>query len=156
MDVVSDFQNLTMLEGWAEFIDAKTILVNGKEKYTALKFIIATGATTNIPDIEGLNDIGFLTNVSLFDLEEQPKSITIMGAGYIGLEIAMAYNRLGTKVRIIEFTDRVLRTQTEDISEAIESQMRAEGIEILPISEPLNLRKKARILSSIVNAQTVQ
>ena len=142
MDVVSDFQYLTMIEGWAEFVNEKTILVNGKDKYTALKFVIATGATTNIPLIEGLNDIGFLTNVSLFDLEVQPKSITIMGAGYIGLEIAIAYNRLGTKVRIIEFTDRVLRTQTEDISEAIESQMREEGIEILPNFRAVKFEKE--------------
>jgi mercuric reductase len=132
MDVVSDFENLQIVEGWAEFLDEKTILVNGKDEYTAIKFIIATGATTNIPDIEGLKDIGYLTNVSLFDLEEQPASITIMGAGYIGLEIAMAYNRLGTKVRIIEFTDRVLRTQTPDISEELEMHMKREGIEILP------------------------
>jgi mercuric reductase len=132
MDVVQDFKQLTMVNGWAAFEDAKTIVVNGKDKYTALKFIIATGATTNVPNIEGLDSIDYLTNVSLFDLEAQPTSITIMGAGYIGLEIAMAYNRLGTKVRIIEFTDRVLRTQTPDISEEIEKHMRNEGIEILP------------------------
>ncbi len=132
MDVVSDFENLKMITGWAEFVDDKTILVNGKDEYTAIKFIIATGATTNVPDIEGLKDIGYLTNISLFDLEELPQSIIIMGAGYIGLEIAMAYNRLGTKVRIIEFTDRVLRTQTPDISEEIEMHMRKEGIETLP------------------------
>jgi mercuric reductase len=112
MDVVSDFENLKMITSWAEFKDNKTIVVDGKTEYTALKFIIATGATTNIPNIEGLNEIGYLTNVSLFDLEEKLESLTIMGAGYIGLEIAMAYNRLGVKVRIIEFTDRVLRTQT--------------------------------------------
>lgn len=132
LDVVSDFKNLQLIEGWAEFVYDRTIIVNGKDTYTAIKFIIATGATTHIPDIEGLKDIGYLTNVSLFDLEEQPASITIMGAGYIGLEIAMAYNRLGTKVRIIEFTDRVLRTQTPDISEELEKHMKIEGIEILP------------------------
>merc|ERR1711879_38398 len=131
MDVVSDFQHLTMLKGWAKFKDNKTIEVDGKD-YKALKFLIATGATTNIPKIEGLDKIDYLTNVSLFDLEEKPESLTIMGAGYIGLEIAMAYNRLGVKVRIIEFTDRVLRTQTPDISEALETQMQKEGIEILP------------------------
>jgi len=142
MDVVSDFENLTMLTGWAEFKDNKTIVVDGKTEYSALKFIIATGATTNIPNIEGLNEIGLLTNVSLFDLEEKPESITIMGAGYIGLEIAMAYNRLGVKVRIIEFTDRVLRTQTPDISEALEAQMRKEGIEILPNFRAVKFEKK--------------
>ena len=142
MDVVSGFQNLTMVEGWAEFESEKTILVNGKDKYTALKFIIATGSTTNIPNIEGLNEIGYLTNVSLFDLEEQPKSITIMGAGYIGLEIAMTYNRLGTKVRIIEFTDRPLRSQTKDITDVLETQMHSEGIEVLPNFRAVKFEKQ--------------
>ncbi len=143
MDVVSDFENLKIVTGWAEFKDNKTIVVNGTTEYSALKFIIATGATTNIPDIEGLGEIGYLTNISLFDLEEKPESITIMGAGYIGLEIAMAYNRLGVKVRIIEFTDRVLRTQTPDISEALEAQMRKEGIEILPNFRAVKFEKSA-------------
>lgn len=132
LDLVNDFESLQIIEGIAEFIDEKTILVNGSDEYTATKFVIATGAKTNVPDIEGLKDVDYLTNTALFDLEEQPESITVMGAGYIGLEIAMAYNRLGTKVRIIEFTDRVLRTQTPDISKELEVHMRAEGIEILP------------------------
>lgn len=132
MDVVSGFKNLKMMNGWAKFLDEKTILVDGKDTYKAIKYIIATGATTNIPNIEGLNEVGYLTNVSLFNLEEKPESLTIMGAGYIGLEIAMAYNRLGVKVRIIEFTDRPLRSQTKDITDVLETQMKSEGIEILP------------------------
>lgn len=132
IDVVSDFKYLTMLKGWAEFVDKKTIIVNGKDTYTALKFIVATGATTNIPTIEGLDDVDHLTNVTLFDLEEKPESITIMGAGYIGLEIAQAYNRLGVKVRIIEFTNRPLRTQTKDITDVLVAQYQNEGIELLP------------------------
>lgn len=142
IDVVRDFEHLRMIEGRAEFMDDKTILVNGEEEYTAIKFIIATGASTNIPDIEGLNEIGYLTHASLFDLEEQLESITIMGAGYIGCEIAMAYNRLGTKVRIIEFTDRVLRSQTPDISEELEVHMRREGIEILPNFRAIRFEKR--------------
>ncbi|HFB62332.1 MAG TPA: mercury(II) reductase, partial [Bacteroidetes bacterium] len=142
MDVVSDFENLTLVTGWAEFADDKTIVVDGKDKYTALKFLIATGARTKIPDIEGLNDIGYLTNVSLFDLEEKPASLTILGAGYIGCEIAMAYNRLGVKVRLIEFTDRVLRTQTPDISQELEKHMRNEGIEILPGFRAVKFEKR--------------
>ncbi|MFD2917213.1 mercury(II) reductase [Psychroserpens luteus] len=141
LDVVSDFKNLTMLKGWAEFVDNKTILVNGKDTYIATNIIIATGATTNIPNIEGLNKVGYLTNVSLFDLEEKPKSLTIMGAGYIGLEIAMAYNRLGVKVRIIEFTDRPLRSQTQDITDVLEELMKSEGIEILPNFRAIKFEK---------------
>jgi mercuric reductase len=142
MDVVSDFKNLTMLQGWAKFIDQKTIIVDGKDTYTAIKFIIATGATTNIPNIEGLNEVGYLTNVSLFDLEEKPESLTIMGAGYIGLEIAMAYNRLGVRVRIIEFTDRPLRSQTKDITDVLGLQMKQEGIEMFPNYRAVKFEKR--------------
>ena len=142
MDVVSDFENLTLLKGWAEFIDEKTIRVDGQDTYTALKFLIATGAGTNIPTIEGINFIDYLTNISLFNMEEKPESLTIMGAGYIGCEIAMAYNRLGVKVRIIEFTDRVLRSQTPDISAELEKYMRGEGIEILPNFRAVKFEKR--------------
>jgi mercuric reductase len=142
MDVVKDFKYLTMLKGWAEFVDDKTIVVDGKETYTATKIMIATGATTNIPSIEGLDQVGYLTNVSLFDLEEKPESLTIMGAGYIGLEIAMAYNRLGVKVRIIEFTDRPLRSQTKDITDVLKTQMKSEGIEILPNFRAIKFEKE--------------
>ncbi len=142
LDVVSDFENLTMLKGWAEFEDNNTIVVNGKESYTATNIVIATGATTNIPNIEGLNEVGYLTNVSLFDLEEKPESLTIMGAGYIGLEIAQAYSRLGVKVRIIEFTDRPLRSQTSDVTDVLVAQMKSEGIEILPNFRAFKIEKE--------------
>ena len=142
MDVVSDFENLIMRTGWAELVDNKTILVDGKDTYTATNILMATGATTNIPNIEGLNEVGYLTNVTLFDLEEKPESLTIMGAGYIGLEIAMAYNRLGVKVCIIEFTDRPLRSQTKDITDVLVEQMKSEGIEILPNFRAFKFEKK--------------
>jgi mercuric reductase len=144
MDVVSDFKNLKMLKGWAEFRDRNSIIVDGNEVYTAANILIATGATTNIPEIEGLNEVGYLTNVSLFDLEEKPASLTIMGAGYIGLEIAMAYNRLGVKVRLMEFTDRPLRSQTKDITDVLEAQMKDEGIEVLANFRAFKFEKRGR------------
>jgi mercuric reductase len=131
LKVAESVDNVTIVEGWAKFIDSKTIEVNN-QTYSALKFLISTGASTNIPNIEGLEEVGYLTNISLFDLEDKPESLTIMGAGYIGLEMAQAFARLGVKVRILEFTDRVLRTQTEDISEEIQKQFALEGIEVLP------------------------
>ncbi|ARV12345.1 mercury(II) reductase [Gilvibacter sp. SZ-19] len=141
IDVVSDFENLTMLKGWAQFVNKNTIIVDDQDTYTATNIVIATGATTNIPNIEGLNDVGYLTNVSLFDLKEKPESLTIMGAGYIGLEIAQAYSRFGVKVRIIEFTDRPLRSQTSDITDVLVQQYKKEGIEILPNFRALKFEK---------------
>ncbi|RCW38328.1 mercury(II) reductase [Marinilabilia salmonicolor] len=129
MDVVRGFENLTMLKGWATFKDHKTIQVEGKE-YKGLKFLIATGATTMIPEINGLNDVPYLTNVSLFDLEEQPKSMVVLGGGYIALEIAQAYHRLGTKVTLLQRSKNVLSKLTSDISDELLKHLRAEGMEI--------------------------
>ncbi len=130
MDVVRDFQNLSMVQGWAEFVNKNTILVDGKDKYTALKFLIATGATTHIPDIKGLKETNYLTNVTLFDLEEQPESLIVLGGGYIALEIAQAYHRLGTRVTLLQRSAHVLSKQTEDIAEELTNHLRGEGMNI--------------------------
>jgi len=129
MDVVSDFENLTMLKGWATFKDNKTIEVDGKI-YKGLKFLIATGSTTSVPPIEGLKEVPYLTNISLFDLEEQPKSLIVLGGGYIALEIAQAYNRLGTKVTLLQRSQHVLSKLTSDISDELLKHLRNEGINI--------------------------
>ncbi|MBW6481266.1 MAG: mercury(II) reductase [Bacteroidales bacterium] len=129
MDVVSDFENLTMLKGWAKFKDDKTIVVDGKE-YKALKFLIATGATTSVPPIKGLKNVSYLTNETLFDLEEQPKSMIVLGGGYIALEIAQAYHRLGTKVTLLQRSQHVLSALTPDISDELLKHLRNEGMEI--------------------------
>ncbi|PKP28851.1 MAG: mercury(II) reductase, partial [Bacteroidetes bacterium HGW-Bacteroidetes-18] len=121
---------LTMLKGWATFIDNKTIIVDGKNKYTAIKFIIATGAATSIPNIEGMADITYLTNISLFNLEQQQKSLIVLGGGYIALEIAQAYQRLGTKVTLLQRSKQVLSHLTADVSEELIKQLRLEGMEV--------------------------
>lgn len=130
MDVVSDFKNLKMVKGWARFVDEKTIEVNGKDLYKGLKFLVATGATTQVPPIDGLTDVPYLTNVSLFDLEEQPKSMIVLGGGYIALEIAQAYHRLGTKVTLLQRSPFVLSKLTPDISDELLKHLRREGMSI--------------------------
>ncbi len=132
VDVVENKKNIRIIEGWAKFLDSTSVLVNKSDVYKAPRIIIATGSTTRIPEINGLKEAGYLTNTTLFDLEELPESLTILGAGYIGLEIAMAYNRFGSKVRILEYTDRPLRTQTSEISMEIVTHMEAEGIQLYP------------------------
>ncbi len=129
MDVVSGFENLTLLKGWATFKDSNTIEVDGKE-YKAIKFLIATGATTSIPHIEGLEKIDYLTNVSLFDLEQQPESLIVLGGGYIALEIAQAYQRLGTKVTLLQRSEHILSHLTIDVSDELLKQFRKEGMEV--------------------------
>ncbi len=130
MDVVSDFQHLTLLKGWAELKDKNTIIVDGKTEYKAKKFLIATGASTNIPDIKGLDNVDYLTNISLFDLETQPESMIILGGGYIALEIAQAYHRLGTEVILLQRSSHVLSNQSPDIAQELTFHLTNEGMKI--------------------------
>lgn len=141
LKVADAVDNVTIVKGWANFVDDKTITVDG-ETFTAQNYLIATGSTTNIPNINGLKEVGYLTNISLFDLEEKPESLTILGAGYIGLEIGQAFARLGVKIRLLEFTDRVLRTQTPDVSLTLQEQFKNEGIEVTPNVRIQKVEKK--------------
>lgn len=158
MDVVKDFPKLTIVEGMATFVDSRTIEVNGEARYTGAKFVVGTGSTTAIPPIKGLDKIGYLTNETLFDLEELPESITIIGGGYIGLEIAQAYKRFGSRVRIIEFLDRILTTETKDITDELTKHFTEEGIEILTgikLEKVFRDRSKA-VLYGTQNGKPVQ
>jgi mercuric reductase len=130
VDVVGKLEHVTVIEGWAKFINDHTVRVNDEQDYKAMKFVIATGATTNIPEIEGLKEVGFLNNQSIFNLEEQPKKLAVIGAGYIALEIAQAYNRFGTEVQILHRSERILRTQSKDITDELSEHLVRDGIDI--------------------------
>jgi len=129
LNVVDRLEHVTIEEGFAEFADANNVQVNGK-KYQAEKFIIATGASTRIPQIEGINEIGYLNHTSIFDLEELPESLTILGGGYIASEIAQAYHRFGSKISIIQRSNHILSSQHSDVSEELEKQFQNEGIKV--------------------------
>jgi mercuric reductase len=131
LNLLTDLEYVKVIEGFAQFESTKTIVVNGNEKHTALKFIIATGSSTAIPTIEGLDKVPYLTSESLFELEELPQSLIILGAGYIALEIAQAYQRFGTQVTIIQRSENILSKEAKDITDELSKHLTAEGINIL-------------------------
>ncbi|WP_066833853.1 mercury(II) reductase [Rufibacter ruber] len=130
-NILETLEFVKAVEGRAEFLDTKTVLVDGKQKYTGLKFIIATGATTFIPALPGLEQVNYLTNESIFELDDLPESLTVLGGGYIALEIAQAYHRFGSKVRIIQRSERILSSQPAEVSNELARHLREEGIEII-------------------------
>ena len=130
MDLLPGLPHLKVIEGKAKFIEKNIVEVNG-ELYEGSKIIIATGATTLIPEISGINDVPYLTSKTLFELEQQPQSLIIFGAGYIALEIAQAYQRMGTKVTIIQRSESILSKETKDITDELEKHLADEGINFL-------------------------
>jgi pyruvate/2-oxoglutarate dehydrogenase complex dihydrolipoamide dehydrogenase (E3) component len=113
------------------FIDKNSIDL-GKQQFKAKKIIIATGSSPAVPNIPGLKEAGFLTNVEAFDLTKLPESIGIIGAGPIGVEFAFIMGRLGSKVTLISRGPGILKKEDDDASKIVLDNLIKEGVKFLP------------------------
>ncbi|MFW5961568.1 MAG: dihydrolipoyl dehydrogenase family protein [bacterium] len=122
-----DRAELIVDQGAARFVDKKVIEVAGK-KYTADKIFIATGTEPLIPPIPGLKDVSRLTNLNIFEQEDIPESLTIIGGGAIGSEMAQGFSRLGSKVNMFQIDDHLVPTGDEEAGRILEEKFKKEGI----------------------------
>ena len=113
--------------GEARFYDEHTVTIGGKH-YTAKNWVIATGSSPVAPPIPGLHETGFLTNREIFSLEKLPESLTILGGGPIGIEMAQAFNRLGCRVSVVDRADQILGKEDKDMADAVMGVLAAEGV----------------------------
>jgi dihydrolipoamide dehydrogenase len=129
---VKHLKNVTFIEGWAKFTAPKEIEValkaGGMQKLTADNIVISTGARPRMIEIPGLPKERTLTNESLFDLNKLPKHLVIVGAGVIALEMAFAFQKLGTQVTIFALDSRPLMTAIPEASEAIQAELERKRI----------------------------
>ena len=119
--------------GRASFIDNHTLEIEtkgGLRRITAKKFIVATGSKAKIPEIEGLENAGFITHEGLFERPALPKSLIFIGGGPISVEMAQAFARFGTKVTILQSGARLLDKEEPEISQLIEKLLRAGNVQI--------------------------
>jgi pyruvate/2-oxoglutarate dehydrogenase complex dihydrolipoamide dehydrogenase (E3) component len=141
--------NLDILFGEATFTGSKTISVmtndNGKcQEFRAESIFINTGAKTIIPDdIEGLNDIDYLTSTTILDLESVPEHLLVIGGNYIGLEFGQMYRRFGSKVTILEKSPRLLSREDEDVAEEMTRILKEEDITIYTSAKTTKLKQQA-------------
>lgn len=116
--------------GGARFLDASTVEVSGVGTIRAKRFVIATGAVAAIPPIPGLAQAGYWTYENVFDQDELPASIAILGGGPIGTEFAQVFARLGSRVTIVEMAPSILIHEDPDVSEFMRNLLREEGIDV--------------------------
>lgn len=100
------------------------------ERLTARSIIVATGGKPALPPIPGLDAMAPLTSDNLWDLQEQPERLLVLGGGPIGSELAHAFARLGSKVVQVERGDRLLAREDEDVSAVLKAQFEADGIDV--------------------------
>jgi dihydrolipoamide dehydrogenase len=140
-------KNLDLIFGEASFTADKTISVklnSGRTKeFTADQFFINTGAKPFIPEIEGLNEIGYLDSTSIMELDHIPEHLVVLGGNYIGMEFGQMFRRFGSKVTIIEKSGRIVSREDEDISEELTKILQAEELNILTNTTATKFKKKA-------------
>lgn len=118
-----------VVDGRGRLATHDTVVV-GERRITAPRILIATGGQPAIPPIPGLEGVAFRTNETLFDLEQRPTTLGIIGGGPIGCEMAEAFTRLGTSVTLFESEDRVLPREEPQASSVVDAALRLLGVNI--------------------------
>jgi len=111
-------EKLTVYEGHARFEDAHRVRV-GDELLEADKLFINVGARASTPPLPGLDEVRYLTNSSMMDVDFLPEHLLIVGGSYVGLEFGQMYRRFGSEVTIVEMGPRLIQREDEEVSEAI-------------------------------------
>ena len=98
-------EGIDLLSGWARFVstseDGCTVDVDGTRVH-ARRVVVASGAHATVPPVDGLAEVPYLTNATVFGLTDQPEHLLVMGGGAIGVELAQAFSGLGTRVTLVE------------------------------------------------------
>lgn len=127
--VLKGLHSVRFIDGRARFVSAGEVEVDG-ETISAGKVIIATGSTARAPEVQGIKETGYITHVEALTLKKLPESLTIIGAGPLGLEFAQIFSRFGSKVTILKRTPSIY-PQSEDIAvEQLVKVLESEGIEL--------------------------
>ena len=138
---LKNMPNLTVYEGHGRFESANTVRVNG-EVLEAEKIFINVGGRAFAPDIPGLDQVDYLTNSSMMEVDFLPEHLVIVGGSYIGLEFAQMYRRFGSRVTVIEMADRPIAREDEDVSLAIKEILENEGVALRLNAECITLAKR--------------
>src|SRR5246127_253110 len=133
--------NITLYRGHARFAAPQTVELAG-ERLHAGRIFINVGGRALVPPMPGINEVPFLTNSSMMDVDFLPRHLIIVGGSYIGLEFGQMYRRFGSRVTIIEMAPRLVRHEDEDVSAAIKDIVEREGVEVRLNAECISLARR--------------
>lgn len=130
IDALLKRAKVTVVEGFASFVDASSIRVN-EEVYTASDIIIATGSESKSIPVPGADEKWVLDSTDILAIDYIPKSLTIVGGGVIGLEFASVFNAFGSDVTVVEFLKNIAPTFDSDISKRLKQSLSKRGVKVL-------------------------
>ena len=127
--VLKGLDTVTFIEGRAVFVSNNAVKV-GEQQIEAAKFIIATGSTAIVPNIEGLSEAGYITHIEAMQLKTVPKRLAVIGAGPVGLELGQLYARFGSQVTILQRAASIMPSAEPILTERLQEILTDEGISI--------------------------
>lgn len=139
--VLEGLSGVEFIEGRARFLSPSEVQVNHK-KYSAPKFIIATGSSTFIPLVEGIKDVDHLTNIEALRLKERPESMIILGGGPLGVEFAQMFLRFGSRISLLQSRERIVPREEPELSDLLHRYLQEEGIEICTEVDARSVRQE--------------
>ena len=138
---MKNMDGLTVFEGHGCLESANTVRVNG-DLLEAGKIILNVGGRALVPDMPGIEQIDFLTNSTMMDVDFLPAHLVVIGGSYIGLEFAQMYRRFGSRVTVVHRGGRLVQREDPDVSEAIKEILENEGIEVRLEAECVGFEKR--------------
>jgi len=120
-------ENCTVYQGHARFESARSVSV-GPETIAADRIFINVGGRATVPPMPGLEQVEYLTNSSMMNVDFLPPRLIVVGGSYVGLEFGQMFRRFGSKVTVVEMGPRLIRREDEDVSAAIQEILEGEGI----------------------------
>ncbi|WP_040982350.1 dihydrolipoyl dehydrogenase [Oceanobacillus jeddahense] len=135
---------IKLYHGYGKVDDQKIITVDTGEKIEKLEaksIILANGSKPFVPNLPGLHEIPYYTSDTIFDIEEVPGHLVIIGGGVIGLEIACIFQSLGTKVEIVEMADRIIPAEDKEAADFLANELKRKGIGMHTSAKVLEFQK---------------
>jgi pyruvate/2-oxoglutarate dehydrogenase complex dihydrolipoamide dehydrogenase (E3) component len=131
---IAQTKNLDLIYGVGSFSGPKSIVVRAQKRgelhFTADRFFINAGCRPAVPDIPGLAEIPFLDSTSIMELAKVPPHLLVLGGGYVGLEFAQLFRRLGSRVTVIQRAGQLLSGEDKDIADEVAKILREDGLRI--------------------------
>ena len=135
--------------GLPRFVDDHRIEIDGRQ-VSARAWVIATGSHPALPPVEGLDTVPYWTNETVFTQRALPARLLVLGGGPIGLELAQAFQRLGSRVTVVEFLDQILATEDTDLAEIVRGRLVVEGMEVLTGTRALRAGRRGAAITLAV------
>jgi pyruvate/2-oxoglutarate dehydrogenase complex dihydrolipoamide dehydrogenase (E3) component len=151
---VDSRESLDLYRGHGRFVSPRRIEING-QTIESKRIFINTGTRSDIPKIDGMGSVPYLTNSAIMELQQVPEHLMVLGGGYIGLEFGQMFRRFGSNVTVVHRDDQLLTREDADVVKELQSSLEAEGVEFVMNATTRSVQRSKGGISLEVDAPSL-